>query len=192
MAFDFYTLLYSLENEGVFEFILPFLLIFTISFALLEKTKIFGKDVNDKPRTNINAVLAIILGLFIVTQFEIVQTLNNFLPKVSLFLVVAVMFLILVGILGAKVESGFSGILLGLTTIISLIIIYWALGPSLGFEVPYWVSNSWGFIVGFVIIVVLIALVINSNKKRSTGEAFKHLPEDVGKAFDHLLKGGKK
>ena len=74
MSFDAYSIFYFFESNGVFEFLLPFLLIFVISFAILQKIQIF-------PSTKVNAVLSVILGLLIVTQFELVQTMNNFLPN---------------------------------------------------------------------------------------------------------------
>jgi len=36
--------MYSLQDIGVVDVILPFILIFTIVFAVLEKTKILGED----------------------------------------------------------------------------------------------------------------------------------------------------
>jgi len=187
--FDLYSLFYSLEDYGVFEFILPFLLVFAISFAILEKAKIFGEDEKGKPRTNINMILSLIIGLLIVTQFEIIQTINNFLPKVSLFLVVAVMFLVLVSLFGAKVEHGFSGIILGIVTIIVLYILYWSLGPSLGFEVPYWIEDYWGWILVIIIFLIfLFYLKGGAGKDKSFGDRVSGTLSTGDKFFDKLLK----
>ena len=181
-------ILYQLQSSGLYEIALPFLLIFVIVFAILEKTKLFGND-----KSNINAIIAVILGLLIVNQFEIVDRLNLFLPKVSLFIVVAVMFLILLGVFGANVSTGFSGILLGLAAIVSLLVIYWGLTPTLGLDTfgPYWLE-SWIYdnsstLIFLVILGIIIWAVI---KKPSTGreDAFNKFGDSINKLFG---KGGK-
>src|SRR3989344_7034227 len=92
-------LFFKLQGLGIYEYLLPFLLIFSITFAIFEKTKILGTE-----KKNINIIVSIIIGLVFVTQFSLVSTLNSFLPKISLFIVVAVMALILFGIFVAKVH----------------------------------------------------------------------------------------
>ena len=49
-------------------FVLPFLLVFTIVFAILEKTKIFGATKDGESKKNINAVVALVLGLLMIAQ----------------------------------------------------------------------------------------------------------------------------
>lgn len=151
----FYDIIYQLESFGVFDVVLPFLFVFVLIFGLLEKTMILGKE-NGKPRTNINAIVGVILGLFFITQFEIVQTLTNFLPKVSLFMIIAVMFLLMVTFFGAKFHEGPSNPTMWLIYIGAIVAIYWALGPSLGIELPYWAYGDW---IPWVIMTGLIVLI---------------------------------
>ena len=51
---------FTLDNWGVSDVLLPFLLVFTIVYAVLAKTKILGEA------KNLNIVLAIVLGLVFV------------------------------------------------------------------------------------------------------------------------------
>jgi len=51
-----------LISQGIFEFYLPFLLTFSIFYALLVKIKIFGSK---KPGPQISALVALIAGLYI-------------------------------------------------------------------------------------------------------------------------------
>ncbi|MBL7147805.1 MAG: hypothetical protein ISS82_03195 [Nanoarchaeota archaeon] len=183
MAFDLYNVFYDLQSGGVYEFVLPFLLIFTITFAILEKTKILGSSTEGGSRKNINAVVALILGLLMVTQFEIVQTMNSFLPKISLFLVIAVMFMVLVSLFGARLENGFTGILFGIATLITLVVIYWALGPSLGFEVPWWIEYNWETILFVIIIIIILFVIIGGGKQ---GKSLKNYGTEVGEFFEKL------
>ena len=99
-----------------------------------------------------------IIGLIFVTQFSLVATLNNFLPKVSLFIVVAVMALILFGIFGADVAKGLGGLGLIIAALVSLFVIYWGLSPSLGFELPYWVQYNWDVIIVLIVVIIISGL----------------------------------
>ena len=180
-------ILYQLQSSGLYEIALPFLLIFTITFAILEKTKIFGAGKDQEPRSNINVVVSVILGLLIINQFEIVDRLNLFLPKVSLFIVVAIMFLILLGVFGANISEGFSGILLLIFAIVSLFVIYWALTPYVGLDFigPYWLE-SWVYdnsspLIFLVIIGIIIGAVVK--KPRGNNDTFTKFGETIDKMF---------
>ncbi|AJF62391.1 MAG: hypothetical protein QT11_C0001G0242 [archaeon GW2011_AR20] len=180
-------ILYQLQSSGLYEIALPFLLIFTITFAILEKTKIFGAGKDQEPRSNINVVVSVILGLLIINQFEIVDRLNLFLPKVSLFIVVAIMFLILLGVFGANISEGFSGILLLIFAIVSLFVIYWALTPYVGLDFigPYWLE-SWVYdnsstLIFLVIIGIIIWAVVK--KPRGNNDTFTKFGETIDKMF---------
>jgi len=165
----------QLEGLGVYEYLLPFLLIFSITFAILEKVKILGED-----KKNINIIVSVILALIFVTQFTLVSTLNSFLPKISLFIIVAIMALILFGIFGAKVHEGLGSIGLAIGAIVSLFAIYWGLSPSLGFEIPFWVQNNFSVIILVLIIIIVIALVTgssssNQNKFKGIDDLMSHV-----------------
>ena len=80
-SFNFGDIVSQFQQMGVYEYFLPFLLIFAIIFAILEKTKILGKD-----KTNVNVLVSIIIGLLLIVQQGIVATINLFLPRVSLII----------------------------------------------------------------------------------------------------------
>tara|TARA_Y100000034_G_scaffold104327_1_gene130786 strand:+ start:419 stop:952 length:534 start_codon:yes stop_codon:yes gene_type:complete len=166
----------QLQGYGIYEYLLPFLLVFSLTFAILEKVKILGQD-----KKNINVIVSLIIGLLFVTQTSLVSTLNIFLPKISLFIIVAVMALILFGIFGAKVHEGLGSVGLLIAAIISIIAIYWGLSPSLGFELPYWVQDNWGVILVLIVVIIVIALVTGGDSK---GKGTKMTIDDmVGKIF---------
>ena len=86
MAVDFSFLT---DNNSVFELLLPFVLIFTIIFAILQATKILGA------KKNIDAIIAIVFGLLLIRSTAAVQTINRFLPNVSLAIIVLLMILLI-------------------------------------------------------------------------------------------------
>ncbi|MBS3132379.1 hypothetical protein J4212_08155 [Candidatus Woesearchaeota archaeon] len=101
-AFKLDRFIEILEQWGLTDVLLPFLLIFTLIFAVLEKTKILGED-----QRNMNTGLAIIFALLVViphvtgdlpTGYDPVELINAALPSVSLLVVALVSLMILIGI----------------------------------------------------------------------------------------------
>ena len=86
---------------GIFDVLLPFLLVFAVVFGILEKTKLFGEEVVGKvsySRKNLNAIVAFVLAMLVVAATKVVGILNSALPLVSLLVIVALSFLLMIGI----------------------------------------------------------------------------------------------
>ena len=71
------------HDIGIYDVVLPFLLTFTIVFAMLEKTKIYGTEKDEKgnlvTRKNLNSMTAFVAGFFVVATTAIIL---QFLPVV--------------------------------------------------------------------------------------------------------------
>lgn len=90
-----------LNKIGVYDVILPFLLVFTIIFAILEKTKVFGLDkVDGKELTkkNINAMVAFVIAFLVIASTKLVAVINEVMANVVLLVILGVCFLLLVGV----------------------------------------------------------------------------------------------
>ncbi|MDP3698995.1 MAG: hypothetical protein Q8R47_05400 [Nanoarchaeota archaeon] len=90
-----------LNKLGVYDVILPFLLVFTIIFAILEKTKIFGIDKIDGkelPKKNINAMVAFVIAFLVIASTKLVGIINEVMANVVLLIILGVCFLLLVGV----------------------------------------------------------------------------------------------
>ena len=92
-----------LRDFGLFDVILPFLLVFTITYAVLEKTRILGTikvlgsdDVI--PNKNLNSMVSFVVALLVVATANIVRAINESLPNIILLLVASLSFLLLIGI----------------------------------------------------------------------------------------------
>ena len=100
-----------LKDLGFFDVVLPFLLVFTIVFAILEKTRILGvtklSNGTDVANKNLNSVVAFVIGLLVVAASNIVGIFNEALPKVVLLIVFLISFLMLIGILFKTEELNF-------------------------------------------------------------------------------------
>ncbi len=186
MAFSLTNLFASWEGMGIFEIALPFLLIFTLIFALLERSKILGAE-----SRRFNIIIAAIFGLFVVRNAYIVGLIHRLLPNISLIIVGIVMFLLLVGIFLGREYSGVTGALLGFVVLVSLFLVLWSVGSdALGVNMPSWVGNLFDrvgldtllFVIGFI---VVLALIIGAGKRGGEKNPLKIL----GKGLEGLGGG---
>jgi len=89
-----------LQKIGVYEVVLPFLLTFTIVFAILEKTKIFGsEEIEGKKYTkkNLNAMVAFVIGFLVIASSRLVEAITAVSANIIILLLLSVFFLMLVG-----------------------------------------------------------------------------------------------
>ncbi len=128
-------LIENLEQAGFVDVVLPFLLIFTIMFAILQKTKILGDG-----KKNFNAVISLVISLLVIiphvtnkypVESDPIEILNNAIPQVSIVIVAVIFLLILIGVFGQ--ESVFLGLAApGWVMFISIGIIVTIFGSSAG------------------------------------------------------------
>ncbi len=95
-----------LKNFGLFDVVLPFLLVFAIVFAILEKTRILGEE-DGKPKKNLNSMVAFTIALLVVATNAVVTAINKSLPNIVLLLVTSVSFLMLIGVFWKTGEIDF-------------------------------------------------------------------------------------
>ena len=192
---DFRSLIYTLENMGVIEVILPFLLVFTLIYAVLQKSKILGTDDNGKPRKNFNVVIALVMGLgFVIpsvtgrypNNLNPVEIVNSALPGVSILVIAIVMVLLLLGIFSKapNTEDSFGGII-AIFAIGSVVTIFGISAGWFGGRLPYWLSflNDPQF-QALVVTILVFGLVIyfitkEDTPKNNNDSALKKLLKDL-------------
>ena len=166
MPVDFPTIFNYFQQIGVFEYVLPFLLVFSLVFAVLEKTQILGKE-----KTNINVVVSIILGLLLIAQTQIVSIINTFIPKMSLFIIVVLMFFLVTGIFG-ETTKGWTGLPLVIAVIVTILAVIWALTPTIGLALPSWFQPTDQDVALMVLIAAIIAAIAYIGRKEKPRETF--------------------
>ncbi len=90
-----------LGELGVYDIILPFLLVFTIMFAILDKTKILGTEKvgeHQVTKKNLNAMVSLVTAFLVVASTQLVAVINQVMANVVLLLILAISFLLLVGV----------------------------------------------------------------------------------------------
>ena len=125
----FSDFVYWLDYWGVRDIILPFILIFTIFFAVLQKIHLFGAQ--DK---KYNVVLSLAISLLVIiphatgmypAEADVVNIINDSIPEVALLAIVVVLMLFMVGLAGGKVpeQTGMTS-LLAIAAIAALVMIF--------------------------------------------------------------------
>ncbi len=90
------------KELGVYDVVLPFILVFTIMFAILERTQLFGVEkVKDKSYTkkNLNAMVSFVVAFLVVASSKLVETITKVSSEIIVLLLLIVFFLMMVGTL---------------------------------------------------------------------------------------------
>ena len=98
-----------LDSIGIYDVILPFVLVFTITFAILEKTRILGSEEIDKVKYTkkpLNALVAFVIAFFVVGSGELVEILTTVSSQAVILLMVSILFLLLVGSFWQEKDQG--------------------------------------------------------------------------------------
>lgn len=96
------------ERLGVYDVILPFILVFTIVFAIFERTKVLGTEKVDGieyPKKNLNAMAAFVIAFLVVASSQMVAIINSAMPMIVILLFLGVFFLLLVGVFWSEKEE---------------------------------------------------------------------------------------
>lgn len=154
--------LVQMEQFGLLDAVLPFILIFAVIFTVLRKSGALGD------KKNIHMLVALVISLLVVMPHvlgtyppgqDVVNIINTALPNVSLVIVIIVAALILVGIFIPNFTMG--GGIGGFMAIASLVVVIYIFGVSGG----WWGSSSLGFLSNpdlqvLIVIVLVFAMVI--------------------------------
>lgn len=184
-----------LAQWGFFDVLLPFVLIFALVYAILQKTQVLGKD--EKAKTY-NLIVALVMGFATIVPhwlygtadpvdrvlqngfIDLVEVINMALPQVSVLLVAILMVMLIFGIWGSKIkigESSLSGII-ALLSFLAVIVIFgnaagvWSLSyiiPNIGF---YLTPETQALIVTVLVFAIIIWFVTREpGKKEKTDES---------------------
>lgn len=170
-----------LARLGVFEILLPFILVFAIVFAIMEKTKVLGTEkIGDVeiPRRNINSLVAFCVAFFVVASSSLVATINQALAHITLLLLISVFYLILIGSFheqgkpifldGHWRTGGMIAMLVGILLIFANAIPTRTGVSWLEFAYDYVIRNADGTVVGtflFILIIIIFVAVVTKSPK---------------------------
>ncbi len=186
MVYGFDGMIYVLQDWGVFEVLLPFILIFAIVFAVMEKTKVLGSS--DHQTRKYGSVVALVVALSVIFSHfygviffngkTIVEVINQSLAGIGLLLVAIVMMLLTIGLWTGKTPDGSKGIGVWFTLVSGLVVLGIFLASMGTFRNAHWI---WGIlnsdIMPLIVAVLVFGLIIKfiatpekkpDDKKRKT------------------------
>jgi len=179
-------IIYTLDRIGFTDVFLPFILIFTIVFATLQKIELFGKGKSKR----FNAVISLALSIGVIIPhslnqyppgLDVIDILNRALPNVSLLIIAVVFLLVLVGLFGGEAKWG-SGIIGGIVSAASVGAVVAIFGSAAG----WWETSGILFFLSdpdvqaALIILAVFWLIISTITKE---EKKPGILEEVGKFF---------
>ena len=166
---------------GIVDFVLPFLLVFTLIFAILQKSELFKHKVNnvDVPNKNVNVAIALVIGLIFVIPhitstypqgYDPVNIINQSLPGIGVVIVASLMMLIMVGLFGREIGDSLRSVIL-FTGIGFIIYIFgaslnWWGGPSNTFS--WWTSETTELAIIFIVFGLIVYFITREPKPTTT------------------------
>jgi Kef-type K+ transport system membrane component KefB len=188
---NFQDAILYLEQVGVADVLLPFLLVFTLVFAIMQKTELFGKD-----KKNVHIIVALVMGLAVViphvtgmysNQADVVDIINSALPNISVGIIAVVMLLLLLGLWGGTnfAESKATGWMIFLAFIFVVFVFVRAAGYLQ--SLPSWLYFLDDPSTQALIVVVIVFFVIVGYITKEPSEVAKS-----GSFFDEIRKLVKK
>ena len=191
---QFENFIRTLDQWGLTDVLLPFLLIFIIIYSILQKTKILGNE-----KKNFNVGVAVIIGLLVVIPHVMgtfppnrdpVEILNKAIPQVSLIILAIIFLLILIGVFGQ--EEVFLGLAApGWITLVSIIIILVIFGSAAEWWSPSITSsinNFFGTDVLSIVVMILVFGIIIAYITSEPKEGGVSSLKKAGIDFDKLFK----
>ncbi|MBI3413692.1 MAG: hypothetical protein HY051_06485 [Candidatus Aenigmarchaeota archaeon] len=108
-AFDFIALQNTLKAMGFYDFVLPWLLAFSIVFGILQTVNIFKKGKEDKPNTSVDAVISLAVAFYLTIFTPYSGFLSSFFSKLfggSIIVLSGVLVLLMfIGIFGFNITG---------------------------------------------------------------------------------------
>ena len=159
------------EQQGVFSYVFPFLLIFSLIYGLLGKVNLFAKKTGaggSEPNNILNAIISMVVGLMAL-QFELVpRFFAEIFPKMGVGLAILLVVLVLGGLfIPTNKENNWVLIFL---TVCFFGLIFWIITDS--FKVFGWTFNTFNFSIfwynySWLILLIgfIIAIVLSTRKK---------------------------
>ena len=151
----------SLQQSGFFDYVLPFLLIFAIVYAILMKSSLFDSKA-------INAIISLAVGLMAL-QFPLVpRFFAEIFPQLGVGLAIILIAIVLLSIFSKETEDNklqnvINYVIFGVAGLIFLVIVLNSLDlVTWGFEGGFFYNIPWGTIIPVALVILAIWAIIKS------------------------------
>ncbi|MFH1803228.1 MAG: hypothetical protein ABH864_07335 [archaeon] len=156
-------ILFQWEGMGVFDFALPFLLVFVIVYGILTSTRFFGKN------NGVYVIISLVIGLMALRyDYFFSAFLAQLFPRLGVGLAILLVVLILVGLFIGDKDHYWRYILMAIGAVIAIAVL-WQASDAMGWNwTGTYGSESVGWILFGVIMIGAIIAVIVSNQSDSS------------------------
>jgi hypothetical protein len=161
---DFRTVIIQLESLGLTDVLVPFILIFSVVFSILNLVKLFKR--------NISIIVALVISLLTVVPhvtksypacYDVVSIINAAIPKIGFVLIAILMFLLVVGIFGINLDFFKKALPVIVLIILVVVIISFVTSPNnscaFNIKIPEMSSLFYYLIpLGVLVLIVIFAV----------------------------------
>jgi len=167
MAFiDFRFVIDQWASVGVFDVLLPLLLVFTLVYAILQKSKILGAY------KSIDAVVSCIVSLFVIANPYVTELFVPIFSKAGLAIIILVAMLVIVGLFMTGEEPSKTLKTIGAIGGVGLFI--WLLmavsdyytGWPWYFSFKFWWWNNAGWAIPLALLIVVMTIIIATTGRK--------------------------
>ncbi|MFT4326775.1 MAG: hypothetical protein ACMXYK_04695 [Candidatus Woesearchaeota archaeon] len=166
----FYESMDYLIAWGLFDVILPFVLIYTIVFGLLQKINLLGQK-------NYNAMFSFTLSFFAIYNITITQNLPTLIARFTILLLILICILIIAGFFNLETKYAST-----LTTILILLYVVYIVLDTFGLMLSFSINQTLIFTtVTLIIFFGLIRFILGNDKGISEGKPKKESKQEKKK-----------
>jgi hypothetical protein len=148
--------------------ILPFILVFTLVYAILEKSKILGEG-----KHQINSIIALVIGLILIGVPLARGVITDIVPIIAVLAVIILVFMLIFGFVGGTGKEGNLNkglkITIGIITGIVLIIaVLWSTGwleTIVSAAKQPESQGIWQSVIFIIIIIAVMAVALSGKSK---------------------------
>lgn len=160
----------TILSEPIFvETILPFILIFTVVFAFLQKAKVFGEN-----KKQIDAIVGLVVALLVISFAQATGIIVQLMPFLAVSLVVILVFMILMGsYMGDKIPGKKVSTILTVLVSIAVIVAVLIFTDAWSYLADLFNANTGSPLFVNILFIVIIAgaiiAVVTSVGKKKDG-----------------------
>lgn len=159
------------EAAGFFTYLIPFLIIFALTYGILHRMKIFPK------KKGVSAIIALAVGLMAL-QFPMVpEFFRELFPRLGVGLGIILVMLVALGMF-MKSDNALPYLVGFLVFIVVIVKTSGALGWGGNFA--YW-DDHWPLIIGVVFIIVVMSIVVSPDKEDKKKSVLERMLETADK-----------
>jgi len=156
---DFRSIAMEWSSIGMFDMILPMILIFVVVYAVLQRTRLLmGKK-------EIDSIVALVISFFVIGNPEVSAFFLPLFSNVALGIIVMVAFLLIMGLITGRPGKQWQNI----TMWGGIVIFIWIMsraadyfsGYSMIFSSTWWYNNSY-WVIPLILILIVVGVIASS------------------------------